>query len=130
MKLEKYLALGKSKYSFDVDVKDGVIGTVDLFRQLDEIVKKPLYVKDKANYAYSFVKAITDELTDIAVQHAKNNNIKNIGLSGGVSYNIPITEMIAERVKKSDLKLAVHNYVPNGDGGIAIGQNAIAGNMI
>ena len=27
---------GKPKYTFDVEVKDGVIGTIDLFGQLDE----------------------------------------------------------------------------------------------
>ncbi|RLI63740.1 MAG: carbamoyltransferase HypF, partial [Candidatus Asgardarchaeum californiense] len=36
MKLEKYLAVGKPKYSFESTVKNGVISTVDLFRQLDE----------------------------------------------------------------------------------------------
>jgi len=48
-------------------------------------------------------------------------------LSGGVSYNIPITEMVESQVKKSGLKLIVHNSVPNGDGGICIGQNAVVG---
>jgi len=33
MKLEKYLSMGKPKYSFDVKVKNDVVGTVDLFRQ-------------------------------------------------------------------------------------------------
>jgi hydrogenase maturation protein HypF len=129
MKLEKYLAMGESKYSFDVEVKNGVVGTVDVFRQLDGKIKKNLSEKEKAGYAFSFVKTITDELTNIAIENAQNNGIKNIGLSGGVSYNIPITEMVAEKIKKSGLKLIVHNYIPNGDGGIAVGQNAIIGNM-
>ena len=45
MKLEKYLAMGEPKYSFDVEVKNGVIGTIDLFRQLDEKIDKPLTEK-------------------------------------------------------------------------------------
>ncbi len=130
MKLEKYLALGKPKYSFDVDVKNGVIGTVDVFRQLDEKIKKSLSDKEKADYAYSFVKRITDELTNLAIDYARDKGVKYIGLSGGVSYNIPLTEMVAEKVNKSGFKLVVHNNVPNGDGGIAIGQNAIIGNKL
>jgi len=130
MKLEKYLALGKPKYSFDVNVKNGVVSTVDVFRQLDEKIKKSLSEKEKADYAYSFVKAITDRLTDIAVDYAKDAGVKYIGLSGGVSYNIPLTEMVSDKIKKSGLELVVHNNVPNGDGGIAIGQNAIIGNKI
>ena len=38
--------------------------------------------------------------------------------------------MVEARVKKSGLDLLVHNRVPNGDGGICIGQNAIAGSKI
>jgi len=130
MKLEKYLIKGCYKYSFDSNVKKGVVETVDLFRQLDEMIKKPLSETDKADYAYSFVKTIVDNLADIAIDYAKNNDVKSIGLSGGVAYNIPITEMVEKRVVKSGLKFIVHNHVPNGDGGICIGQNAIVGNKI
>ena len=35
--------------------------------------------------------------------------------------------MIQQKVKESGLELIVHNRVPNGDGCICIGQNALAG---
>ncbi|MCK5636895.1 MAG: carbamoyltransferase HypF, partial [Thermoplasmatales archaeon] len=127
MKLEKYLAVGKAKYSFDVEVKDGVIGTVDLFRQLDEKISGTLTDKDKADYVFSIVKTIVDELSNIAIENAGSIGIKNVGLTGGVSYNIPITEMVETQVKKSGLDFMVHNRIPNGDGGISIGQNVIIG---
>ena len=130
MKLEKYLAFGKPKYSFDVEVKNSIVGTVDLFRQVDEKIKKPFSENVKANVSYSMVKAIVDKLTDIAIEHAQNNNIKTVGLTGGVSYNISITEMVYKRAKKSGLKLIVHNRIPNGDGGVAIGQNAVVGRKL
>ncbi len=130
MKLEKYLVVGKPKYSFESTVKNGVISTVDLFRQLDEQIPKKPTEKEKADYAYSFVKTVSDSLAEIAVEYAKNNGIKNIGLSGGVTYNIPITEMVEKKVEKSNLKLIVHNRIPNGDGGISIGQNVIVGNKL
>jgi hydrogenase maturation protein HypF len=128
MKLEKYLANGKPIYSFDIEVKNGVVGTTDLFRQVDEIIK-PITEKKKANISYSMVNSIVNSLTNMAIEHAENNDIKSIGLSGGVSYNIPIIEMVEKQVKKSGLKLFCHNRVANGDGGISIGQNAIVGNM-
>ena len=130
MKLEKYLAEGSAKYSLDPNISKGVIGTVDLFRQLDEMIKKPLSEKDKADYAYSFVKTIIDDLSDSAIDYAKDKGIKSVGLSGGVAYNIPITEMVESKVQKAGLNLLVHNRVANGDGGICIGQNAIIGNKI
>ncbi len=126
MKLEKYLAKGKNNFYFESNVKNGVVGTVDLFRQLDEKVKRPFSEKEKADISFSFVKTIVDELTNIAVEGAENNNIKNIGISGGVSYNIPIVEMVENILKKHGFNLIVHNRIPNGDGGISIGQNVIS----
>jgi len=130
MKLEKYLAYGKQKYSFESNVKNGVINTVDLFRQLDEQISKKPSEKEKSDYAHSFVKTISDNLAEIAIGYAEDKSIKHIGLSGGVTYNIPITEMVEKKVKKSGLQLIVHNRIPNGDGGISTGQNVIVGNKL
>ena len=130
MKLEKYLAIGKNKYFFDIEIKNGVIGTTDLFRQLDEKISKNPKEKEKADFAYSFVKSIVDKLTELAIESAEDEDIKNIGITGGVSYNVPIVEMVEKKIKQTSLNFIVHNRVPNGDGGIAIGQNAIIGNKI
>ncbi len=130
MKLEKHLALGKPKYSFDVEFKNGVVGTTDLFRQIEEKIKPPFTETQKANVAYCMVKTIVDKLVEIAVENAEANGIKSIGLTGGVSYNIPITEMVEKKVKKAGLSLVVHNRVPNGDGGISMGQNVIVGHKL
>jgi hydrogenase maturation protein HypF len=130
MKLEKYLALGEPVFSFDVKAKNGVVGTIDLFRQLDEKIDKPIKEKEKADFAHSMVKTIVDKLTDIAIENAENKGIKTIGLTGGVSYNIPINEMVEKQVNKAGLELIVHNNIPNGDGGISIGQNAIIGHKL
>jgi hydrogenase maturation protein HypF len=130
MKLEKYLAAGKPIYPFDVEIKDNIVRTFDLFRQIDEKIDKPLTEKEKADYVHSIVKAIVDNLTKIAIENVEQKKIDNIGLTGGVSYNIPITNMVDSIVKKAGLKLIVHNRIANGDGGISIGQNAIIGHKL
>jgi len=38
--------------------------------------------------------------------------------------------MVEKKVKQAGLNFIVHNRVPNGDGGIAIGQNVIIGHKI
>ena len=53
-----------------------------------------------------------------------------IGLAGGVSYSLPIVRIIEDLLKRSDMELLLHNSVPNGDGGISVGQNAIAGHLL
>ncbi|MEF8879188.1 MAG: carbamoyltransferase HypF [Candidatus Thermoplasmatota archaeon] len=130
MKLERYLSKGENKYKFDVKIKDNVVDTVDLFKQAEEKNPRKLSEKQKADLAYSMVKTVIDALTDIAIEEAKENNIKNVGVTGGVSYNIPIVDMIYKRVKDHELNMMTHHEIPNGDGGISIGQNIIIGNKI
>ena len=127
MKLERYLAVGSPRYSLQASVKQKIVGVHDLFEQLDEQLQRPLSETVKADAAVSLVKTLMDALTDLAVEHAERSGIGTIGLTGGCSYNIPITEMVQRRVMKAGLRLLVHRNVPNGDGGIAVGQNAIAG---
>jgi hydrogenase maturation protein HypF len=130
MKLEKYLAKGKPTIEFDVTVKNNVIDVVDCFRQMDEKIIHPLSDNEKANISYSFLNSIVGNLANIAINHAMQNGLETVGLSGGVSYNIPITEMIERIVKKAGLRFIVHNNIPNGDGGIAVGQNVIVGHKL
>ncbi len=127
MKLEKYLTIGKNRYNLDINLKNNIVQVTDLFNQIDELIKPPFSEQEKADIAFSIVKVIMNSLSDIAIKTALDQNIKTIGMTGGVSYNIPITEMIQNQVKKAGLKLIVHNSVPNGDGGISVGQNAIIG---
>jgi len=130
MKLEKYLKIGKPIYNFDYEIKDNIVPTIDLFRQIDEIIKEPLTEQKKADISHSFVKTIINNLTEIAIDYALDKQINYIGMTGGVSYNIPITDMVNKKVSKAGLKLAVHNNIPNGDGCISFGQNCIIGNKL
>ncbi len=128
MKLEKYLERGNAKYNFDTEVKNGVVNTVELFSQMDDYVKSSLSEREKSDLAYSAVKVIMEKLTDIAIDNA--GDTKKIGITGGVSYNIPIIEMVEKKLRKEGFEFITHNTIPNGDGGIAIGQNVIVGELL
>ena len=130
MKLEKFLDKGEEKYCFDVNVKNGIVETINLFKQMDEIIKKPLNDKIKADISYSLVKAVINSLLDVAIENAEKYNLNKIGLTGGVSYNIPIIQMIEQKLKETKIKFYVHKNIPNGDGGISVGQNVIVGNKL
>jgi hydrogenase maturation protein HypF len=130
MKLEPFLAEGSVVHQFDVKSHQGIIDTPDLFNQLDEMMKKQLKRKEKANLVSSFVCSLLETMAHIAMDYAQHHSIDHIGITGGVSYNIPLLEMLHKIIEKNDFSLFVHKSIPNGDGGIAIGQNLIAANMI
>jgi hydrogenase maturation protein HypF len=66
------------------------------------------------------------ELVDSAASCAESEGLKQIGLTGGVSYNGTITRMFTEMVSAKGMEPILHKDVPNGDGGVSVGQAAIA----
>jgi hydrogenase maturation protein HypF len=130
MKLEKYLQAGALSYTFETEVKNGVVQTLDLFRQLDDMKVQPFSEKTKADLSFSFVKCVIDALTDLAIEQAVDHDLTRVGVTGGVSYNIPILEMIEQRVQQRGLELLVHCHLPSGDGCISLGQNVIAAHLL
>ena len=118
MKTEPYLAKGKYIEGFEPETVSGVIGTAKLFRDMPSGRKEDI--------AYSMTRSVIDEMVNIACDTALTKGLEYIGLTGGVSYNAPICRMVEEAVTKRGLRFIMHDRVPCGDGGISVGQAAIA----
>ena len=118
MKMEPLLVRGKRIEGFETETTNGSIGTVHLFRDIGKY--------DRCDAAYSAVDCVIERMVEIATDSASSQGIREIGLTGGVSYSIPISNMFAYHVRKSGFEPVFHRRVPNGDGGISVGQAAIA----
>ncbi len=59
---------------------------------------------------------------DVAINIAKKNDIKKIGLSGGVAYNYSISNIIKEKILEAGLIFLENSVIPPGDAGISVGQ--------
>lgn len=148
MRLERYLAEGTRAYEFNTDVKcrststtidtgtdREIVLTLPLFDQLAEYMSRDRDLmmdglnaeRHKADIAYSFVFSLIEKLVEIAADTCGRFGIQNIGITGGVSYNVPIVRMSEELVRERELEFLTHDNVPNGDAGISVGQNAIVG---
>ncbi len=112
------------------NIKDNVIDHITPFGEMLDIVSKPTYSGKREKLASAYVSKLVKALCDVAVQAAEDKDIKRIGLTGGVSYNIPITDMIMKELAAQGYELVRHDRVPNGDGGISIGQCAIIASSI
>ncbi len=124
MKLERLLESGSDSVAFELVREGNLIRSVDMFHQLVESHGKP---QDRA---YSYVLALIRGLVDIAVEGAEKHGIDCIGISGGVSYNATISAMAKSMIEQSGFKFICHDVLPNGDGGVAAGQSAIALNKL
>jgi hydrogenase maturation protein HypF len=131
MKLERYLALGKPTYEFETIVEQhngrNVVRTLPLFEQLADY--RISTEQEKADVAYSFVNTLVTKMVEIATEACDSYGIPAIGITGGVSYDVPIVKMAETLVKEKGLTFLTHDKIPNGDGGISAGQNAIVGHL-
>ncbi|MDR1690935.1 MAG: carbamoyltransferase HypF [Candidatus Methanoplasma sp.] len=119
MKLEPLLHNGKLIPGFETEVSGGVVKTADLFSRIKNN-QRP------SDVAYSMVYNVMKCLTESAIEAADSEGIKSIGITGGVSYNTAVCRMFSEIAENSGYGLIFHNRIPNGDGGVSVGQAAIA----
>jgi hydrogenase maturation protein HypF len=82
---------------------------------------------NKQEIAYAAQWYLGESLADVACRVAKENQIQHVGFSGGVALNRIITKAVIDRVQRENLTPLIHVNVPPGDGGISIGQVAVAG---
>lgn len=120
MKLEPLLNRGKKVEGFEVRVQNGVIDSLDL---IANVISSPMSPEDKA---YSIVAYLIETMVDLAADTAEREGLNSIGVTGGVSYNSTVCDIARKRVESHGLRLLRHREVPNGDGGISVGQVAIA----
>lgn len=123
MKLEPLLARGSLIPGYETSIENGIIKTAHLFDKIDRNDKPE-------DVAYSIVYNVMKELVAVAIENADRTGNGYIGMSGGVTYNRVVSEMFDKLGSCSDHDLIFHDRVPNGDGGISVGQAAIALMMI
>lgn len=123
MRMEPLLRRGRRIEGFDTYTESGIIRTAHLFKDVPKDARKE-------DVAYSIVDSIVSEMVNIACDDAQSRGIDTIGITGGVSYNGPITRMFEDAVRMRGLRPILHSRVPNGDGGISVGQAVIASNTL
>ncbi|MCD6512933.1 MAG: carbamoyltransferase HypF [Thermoplasmata archaeon] len=81
----------------------------------------------KNDVIYSAVRAVIRGMVETAIDEAGRHGMNFVGVTGGVAYNKKILSMIEQELKKHGFGMLIHDKIPPGDGGIAYGQNFIAG---
>jgi len=76
--------------------------------------------------AAGFHEAIGRAAADMAIGLARQHGVRTAALSGGVFQNARLSEIVEERISAAGVEVLVHQQVPPNDGGISIGQAAVA----
>lgn len=81
---------------------------------------------DPAVVAAGFHEGLGRGVSELAVELAGARGLDTIALSGGVFQNARLSAIVEDCLVQAGLKVLVHRSVPPNDGGISIGQAAIA----
>jgi hydrogenase maturation protein HypF len=79
-----------------------------------------------AQIAGRFHLSIATMIEEVCSELRQRTGLKRVVLSGGVFQNCLLTETTLARLEKSGFEVLIHSLVPPNDGGLALGQAAVA----
>ncbi len=103
-----------------------VNGVLDYLPLLDGLIQARLAGISSAELAASFHHSLAQGLADAALSLCDKHELDTIVLSGGVFQNGLLTELLMEMLTAKGKHVWLHEKVPPNDGGISLGQAALA----
>jgi hydrogenase maturation protein HypF len=76
--------------------------------------------------AARFHNGVADMVLTVCEQIRKTDGLEMVALSGGVWQNMTLLQRVVDRLRAAGFELLLHRQVPANDGGLALGQAAIA----
>jgi hydrogenase maturation protein HypF len=112
---------GQREYRFDITPDD--FDPAPVLRAMIEDVRCGVAIPD---VAAGFHRAVAVLIADQSRSLCSATGIDTVALSGGVFQNVHLVGMVRDALSTAPLRLLTHRVVPPNDGGLALGQAAIA----
>jgi hydrogenase maturation protein HypF len=119
--------LDVGSYSYKILFHKDAPAQIDFSLMFPEILADIDADVHNSEIARRFHVTVASATTDICLYIADSTDLDRVILSGGVFQNRLLSEMIYTALTKQGLQVFTHRLVPPNDGGIALGQAAIAG---
>ncbi|HDM92109.1 MAG TPA: carbamoyltransferase HypF, partial [Candidatus Korarchaeota archaeon] len=123
MKLEAAARGGRSLDGLEAPLRGR--GVIDASRLVEALIER-IDSFSVADLAFSAIHAIGLALGELAAKAASSLDANFVVVSGGAAVNSILIEGMEEALKQANLELRLNSKVPPGDGGIALGQVALA----
>ena len=131
MALEAIAADGIDEhYDFKLDDNGKEPIRIDLRIMIEQIIDDVRKDVDRGVISARFHNTIAASLLETAKKAREKTALDTIALSGGVFCNRYLINRLVNLLKKNSFRVLFNRDVPSNDGGISLGQAAIAANLI
>jgi hydrogenase maturation protein HypF len=119
----------EENYDFELKKIAGKPLQFDLYKMMVQIINDIQKDTPDGIISVKFHNTIAATLLQAAKAARESKNLNTVTLSGGVFCNRYLTNRLIKLLKKNDFTVLFHRNVPANDGGISLGQAAIAAKL-
>ncbi len=120
------------KDGYDFQITDAPAGTsqLDFRAMIGQIIEDTRKGRLPGVISAKFHNTVAEGLLGLAIEARKKYHLDAVALSGGVFCNRYLTNRLISMLKKEGFCVLFNRSVPANDGGIALGQAAIASSLV
>ncbi len=131
MALEAIIAGGiEQRYDFELVARDDKPLQLDLHKMVEQIIGDIRNKTAAGVISTKFHNCVATALLEMAEKARASTKLDTVALSGGVFCNRYLINRLIKLLKKNGFSVLFNRDVPSNDGGISLGQAAIATHII
>ena len=116
---------GLGSYRFSIDRQNSIY-KIRVGQLIAEVVKDTRKGTSSELISAKFHNTVAEMITEMCCLISQKTNLKNVALSGGVFQNRLLLQLAIESLTEKGFDVLTHKLVPSNDGGISLGQAAVA----
>ena len=131
MALEAIIESGiEEQYGFELINSTGGPLQLDLGKMIEQLITDIKKKIPSGVISAKFHNCLAGGLLEMAEEARRKTGLNTAALSGGVFCNRYLANRLVRLLKKSDFRVLFNRDVPSNDGGISLGQAAIAAKLV
>jgi len=131
MALEAIVESGvEEHYDFEVNNNGGEPLQIDLRKMIKQLIADIQERKTMGIISAKFHNCLAAALLEMAKEARESKKLSTVALSGGVFCNRYLTNRLVNLLKENSFSVLFNRDVPSNDGGISVGQAAIAAHLV
>ncbi len=116
-------------YTFDIKKEKGVY-IINPLEVIHLIIEDIINSVSHSIISGKFHKGVVEMIVEVSRLLRKETDINEVAISGGVMQNLYLRNNVTKMLTKEGFKVYNHRKIPSNDGGISVGQVAIAAKLI